>query len=121
VLSYRVMLATKWRIISAMLAPAGWLNRVSTRSCLVTRSTFGLSIFTSVLPAATRSAFESTDRGGFLAVAAIDGTLRRDDVFDLALPFLGAALSRLRDFNGQAFLTEMSQSCRGVRILGFAA
>src|SRR6202040_1007942 len=55
-----------------MLAPAGWLNRVSTRSCLVTRSTFGLSIFTSVLPAATRSAFESTDRGGFLAVAAID-------------------------------------------------
>src|ERR1700720_1032073 len=81
-----------------MLAPAGWLNMVNTRSCLVTRSTFGLSIFTSVLPAATRSAFESTDRGGFLAVAAIDGTLRRDDVFDLALPFLGAALSRLRDF-----------------------
>jgi hypothetical protein len=31
-------------------------------------------------------------------VAAVDGTLRRDDVFDLALPFLGAALSRLRDF-----------------------
>ena len=56
------------------------------------------SIFTGVLAAATRSAFESTDRGGFLAVAAIDGTLRRDDVFDLALPFLGAALSRLRDF-----------------------
>src|ERR1700704_5109130 len=68
-------------IISAMLAPLGWLNRVSTRSCLV-----------------TRSAFEATDRDGFLAVAAVDGTLRRDNVFDLALPFLGAVLSRLRDF-----------------------
>ncbi len=44
-----------------------------------------------------RPAFDSTDRGGFLAVAAV-GTLRRDDVFDLALPFLGAVLSRLRDF-----------------------
>ena len=47
---------------------------------------------------ATRSAFDSTDRGSFLALAAVDGTLRRDDVFDLALPFLGAVLSRLRDF-----------------------
>src|ERR1700693_5457872 len=85
-------------IISAMLAPAGWLNSVSTRSCLVTRSPCGWSIFSGALPAATRSAFDSTDRGGFLAVAAVDGTLRRDDVFDLALPFLGAVLSRLRDF-----------------------
>src|SRR6202795_1309154 len=67
-------------IISAMLAPLGWLNRVSTRSCLVTRSTFSWSIFTGVLAAATRSAFDSTDRGGFLAVAAVDGTLRRDAV-----------------------------------------
>jgi hypothetical protein len=47
---------------------------------------------------ATRSAFDSTDRGGFLAVAAVDGTLRRDDVFDLALPFLGAALLGFWDF-----------------------
>src|ERR1700719_1489473 len=85
-------------IISAMLAPSDWLSRVSTRSCLVTRSTCGWSIFTGVLAAATRSAFDSTDRGGFLAVAAGDATLRRDDVFDLALPLLGAVLSRLRDF-----------------------
>jgi hypothetical protein len=40
----------------------------------------------------------STDCGGFLAVAAVDPTLRRDGVFDLALPFLGAVLSRIRDF-----------------------
>jgi hypothetical protein len=40
-------------IISAMLAPLGWLNSVSTRSCLVTRSTCGWSIFTGVLAAAT--------------------------------------------------------------------
>src|ERR1700738_4181531 len=76
-----------------MLAPSGWLSSVSTRSCLVTRSTCGWSIFTGVLAAATRSAFDSTGRGGFLAVAAVGGTLRRDDVFDLALPFLGAVLS----------------------------
>src|ERR1700720_2936530 len=81
-----------------MLAPAGWLSRVSTRSCLVNRSTFGLSIFTSVLPAAPRSAFDSTDRVGFLALAAGDVTLRRDVVFDWALPFLGAALFVFRDF-----------------------
>src|SRR6202043_3649970 len=85
-------------IISSMLAPSDWLSRVSTRSCLVTRSALGSTVFNGVLAAATRSAFGSTDRGGFLAVAAVDGTLRRDDVFDLALPFLGAALSRLRDF-----------------------
>src|ERR1700732_5642183 len=85
-------------IISSMLAPSDWVSRVSTRSCLVTRSTFGLSAFDSVLVAATRSAFDSTDRVGFLALAAVDGTLRRDDVFDLALPFLGAAVLRFRDF-----------------------
>src|SRR5580704_14186703 len=81
-----------------MLAPSGWLSRVSTRSCLVTRSTFGSSAFLSVLAAATRSAFDSTDRVGFLALAAGDVTLRRDAVFDWALPFLGAALFVFRDF-----------------------
>ena len=85
-------------IISAMLAPLGWLNSVSTHSCLVTRSTCGWSIFTGVLAAATRSAFELTDRGGFLAVAAVDGTLRRVVAFDLALPFLGVTLLGFRDF-----------------------
>src|ERR1700719_3234245 len=85
-------------IISAMLAPLGWLNSVSTRSCLVTRSALGSSAFLSVLAAATRSAFDSTDRGGFLAVAAGDVTLRRDAVFDWALLFLGAALFVFRDF-----------------------
>src|SRR6202047_1185786 len=85
-------------IIFSILAPSDWLNSLSTAPCLLTRATCGCAIFTGVLAAATRSAFESTDRGGFLAVAAVDGTLRRDDVFDLALPFLGAVLSRLRDF-----------------------
>jgi hypothetical protein len=33
-----------------------------------------------------------------LAVAAVDGTLRRDVAFDLALPFLGAALLGFGDF-----------------------
>src|ERR1700726_1971810 len=79
-------------IISSMLAPSDWLSKVSTRSCLVTRSTFGSSAFLGVLAAATRSAFDSTDRVGFLALAAGDVTLRRDAVFDWALPFLGAAL-----------------------------
>src|SRR5258707_10823010 len=68
-------------IISAMLAPSGWLSRVSTRSCLVTRSTFGLSAF-----------------NGVLALAAADVILRRDVAFDLTLPFLGAALLGFRDF-----------------------
>src|SRR6202022_659202 len=85
-------------IISAMLAPSDWLSCVSTRSCLVTRATFGSSAFFSVLAAATRSAFDSTDRVGFLALAAGDVTLRRDAVFDWALPFLGAALFGFRDF-----------------------
>src|ERR1700731_4870422 len=61
-------------IISSMLAPAGWLSRVSTRSCLVTRSTCGSSAF----------------NGGLVLAAAVV-TLRRDVGFDLALPFLGAA------------------------------
>ena len=39
-----------------------------------------------------------TDRVGFLALAAGDVTLRRDAVFDWALPFLGAALFVFRDF-----------------------
>src|SRR5580704_17844019 len=81
-----------------MLAPLGWLSSVSTRSCLVNRSTFGSSAFTGVLAAATRSAFDSTDRSGFLGVAAVDGPLRRAVAFDLALPFLGAALLGFRDF-----------------------
>src|SRR6202023_3073545 len=85
-------------IISSILAPSDWLSRVSTRSCLVARSTFGWSIFTRVLAAATRSAFDSTDRVGLLALAAGDVTLRRDAVFDWALPFLGAALFVFRDF-----------------------
>ena len=54
--------------------------------------------FLSVLAAATRSAFDSTDRVGFLGVAAMDVTLRRDAVFDWALPFLGVALFVFRDF-----------------------
>jgi hypothetical protein len=73
-------------------------RRASTRSCLVTRATFGSAAFTGVLAAATRSAFDSTDRVGFLALAAGDVTLRRDAVFDWALPFLGAALFMFRDF-----------------------
>src|SRR3984893_14229909 len=81
-----------------ILAPSDWLSRVSTRSCLVTRSTFGWSIFTRVLAAATRSVFDSTDRVGLLALAAGDVTLRRDAVFDWPLPFLGAALFVFRDF-----------------------
>src|SRR6202040_708585 len=85
-------------IISSMLAPSDWLSRVSTRSCLVTRSTFGSSDFNGVLAAATRSAFDSTDRVGFLALAAGDVTLRRDCRLRLALPFLGAALFVFRDF-----------------------
>src|ERR1700736_4344749 len=87
-------------IISSILAPSDWLSRVSTRSCLVTRSTFGWSIFTRVLAAATRSVFDSTDRVGLLALAAGDVTLRRDAVFDWALPFLGAALFVFRDLKG---------------------
>src|ERR1700674_5842023 len=89
-------------IISSILAPSDWLSRVSTRSCLVTRSTFGLSAFNGVLAATTRSAFDSTDRVGFLALAAGDVTLRRDAVFDWALPFLGAALFVFRDFMERA-------------------
>jgi hypothetical protein len=85
-------------IISSILAPSDWLRRVSTRSCLVTPSALGSSAFLSVLAAATRSAFDSTDRVGFLALAAGDVTLRRDAVFDWALPFLGAALFVFRDF-----------------------
>jgi hypothetical protein len=68
-------------IISAMLAPLGWLNSVSTCSCLVTRSTFGSSLF-----------------GGALAVAAADMTLRRAVALDLTLLFLDAAVLRFRDF-----------------------
>src|SRR3984893_6424621 len=85
-------------IISSMLAPSDWLSRVSTRSCLVTRTTFGSAAFTGVLAAAPRSAFDSTVRVGFLALAAGDVTLRRDVVFRWALPFLGAALFVFRDF-----------------------
>jgi hypothetical protein len=85
-------------INSSMLAPFCWLSSVSTRSCLVTRATFGSSAFNGVLAAATRSAFVSTDRDGFLALAAGDVTLRRDAVFDWALRFLGAALFVFRDF-----------------------
>src|SRR5256885_17073058 len=62
------------------------------------RSALGSSAFTRVLVAATRSAFDSTDRVGFLSLAAGDVTLRRDAVFDWALPFLGAALFVFRDF-----------------------
>jgi hypothetical protein len=64
-----------------MLAPLGWLNSVSTCSCLVTRSTFGSSLF-----------------GGALAVAAADMTLRRAVALDLTLLFLDAAVLRFRDF-----------------------
>ena len=51
-----------------------------------------------------------------MAVAAIDGTLRRDDVFDLALPFLGAALSRLRDFATERVDIVWAPLVRGVGI-----
>ena len=51
--------------------PSGWLSRVSMRSCLVTRSTFGSSALTGVLAAAARSDF------GFLAMTVADVTLRR--------------------------------------------
>src|SRR3979409_1537648 len=68
-------------IIPSILAPSNWLSRASTRSCLVTRSALGSSAFLSVL-----------------ALAAADVTLRRDVVFDWALPFLGVALFVFRDF-----------------------
>src|ERR1700730_18300866 len=102
-------------IISSMLAPSDWLSRVSTRSCLVTRSTFGSSAFLSVLAAATRSAFDSTDRVGFLALAAGDVTLRRDAVFDWALPFLGAGLFVFRGFIGMVDIV-WAPSVRGAAI-----
>src|SRR6202047_3265170 len=68
-------------IISSMLAPSGWLNSVSTCSCLVTRSTFGSSAF-----------------NGVFAVVAADVTLRRAVALDLTLLFLDAAAIRFRDF-----------------------
>src|ERR1700732_5207571 len=68
-------------IISAMLAPSAWLSSVSRRSCLVTRSRFGSSLF-----------------GGALAVVAADVTLRRAVALDLTLLFLDAAVLRFRDF-----------------------
>ena len=83
--------------VSSRLAPSDWLSRVSTRTCLVTRSICGLSAFTGVL-AAPRAAFDSTDRGVLLALAAADVALRRDVAFDLALTFLGAALLAFLDF-----------------------
>jgi hypothetical protein len=64
----------------------------------VTRSAFGSSAFIGVLAAATRAAFDSTNRGGFLAVTAADAALRRDGAFDLTLPFLGAELFGFWDF-----------------------
>jgi hypothetical protein len=72
------------------------------RSCLVTRSfwvtcsALDSKACGDVLPAAPRSAFDSTDRSGFLVMTVEDVTLRRDGAFDLALPFLGVALSRFR-------------------------
>jgi hypothetical protein len=86
-------------IISSMLAPSGRLSRVSMRSCLVTRSTFGSSALTGVLAAAARSDFDTTDRGGFLTLAVADVTLRRLGAEDLALPFLDPALSRFGAFS----------------------
>jgi hypothetical protein len=47
----------------------------------------------------TRSTFGSSTFNGFLALAAADVILRRDVAFDLALPFLGAALLGFRDFS----------------------
>jgi hypothetical protein len=41
-------------------------------------------------------------RVGFLALAAGDVTLRRDAVFDWALPFLGAALFVFRATHGKS-------------------
>src|SRR5580692_2210915 len=64
-----------------MLAPFAWLSRVSRRSCLVTRSTFGSSLF-----------------GGILAGVAADVTWRRAVALDLTLLFLDAAVLRFRDF-----------------------
>jgi hypothetical protein len=51
------------------------------RSCLVTRATFGWSLF-----------------GGTLAAAAADVTWRRAVALDLTLLFLDAAVLRFRDF-----------------------
>ncbi|MFZ3325006.1 MAG: hypothetical protein WA231_03550 [Methylocella sp.] len=65
---------------------------------MVARTTFGSPAFNGALAVATRSAFDSTDRVGFLALAAGDVTLRRDVAFDLTLPILGAALLGFRDF-----------------------
>src|SRR5262249_21556271 len=80
-------------IISAMLAPLGWLSRVSKRSCLVTRSRCGSSAFGGIAAAACLD-FETIEPGGFLAMTVADVALPRLDAEDLAFPFLGAALLR---------------------------
>src|ERR1700704_4634219 len=57
-------------IISSMLAPSGWLSRVSTRSCLVTRATFDerqAELF------AHNPGQEATDRVGLPAGCLHDG------------------------------------------------
>jgi hypothetical protein len=96
--AHAVLLPVGCCIISSMLAPPVWLSSVSRRSCLVTRSTIGSSLLGGTFAAAALSDFETTDRGGFLAMTVADVTLRRDAVFDWALPFLGAALFVFRDF-----------------------
>jgi hypothetical protein len=58
------------------------------------RSPLGSSAFGGIFAAAPFSDFETTDRVGFLATTIVDVTLRRFSAEDLALPFVGAALSR---------------------------
>jgi hypothetical protein len=55
--------------------------------------------FGGIFAVAARSAFETTDRGGFLATTVADVTLRRESAFDFALLFLAVALSRFGAFS----------------------
>src|SRR5215470_2580711 len=73
-------------IISLMLAPSGWLSRLSMHSCLVTRSAPDSSTVTGVLAAATCPVFDTTDHGGVLAPAEVGGILRREAACGLAPP-----------------------------------
>jgi hypothetical protein len=70
-------------IISSMLAPSGWFSRVSTRSCLVTRSPLESSDVGGIFAAAARVSWDSGERGGFLCLVthSILGSSGAGDIF----------------------------------------